>query len=463
MENSTRNTAAGIGLQSKPRLSARRAATIIEVLFSIFVVVVGLMGIASLFPLAARNAAESNASNNALTQGRIWLNDFLARGFNDHNGNTEKGTGYNWLWRNDDPNLATSPLAAYSKLGPTGTGTPTPINSNPNYTNPNGVGVRTWQQQSVCIDPMFMSDPDVVVGFNTGTGRTAGFRPAVFPYYEDGMNPTEDAAGPAINPWHAQPRMLRLSLGGGAGQIPRKLVNDLFVSRDDLATQLSDNDDTIPTTRVFSSGGSKSLTTGDYSWMATLSPEFTSSPLAATDAYVLSLVIMQRRDRQFIGSTLNPVPGVEDSKPNGERLLWVMPLSGDFVGGTGGRVRLISNKHVEHRLHVGDWIMLGKHYAATSVTQRFSVFRWFRIVATDAERRLDLLQNVVPTNPLWVGTDPYGNSAGQEVWTRDVVLEGPDWSFAGVTNVGGTAIMTPTTGTLVDNVVTVIERTINVD
>lgn len=51
---------------------ARRGATILEVLFAIFVVIVGLLGIASLIPLAARNAVESNAHNNAQSLGPRW-------------------------------------------------------------------------------------------------------------------------------------------------------------------------------------------------------------------------------------------------------------------------------------------------------------------------------------------------------------------------------------------------------
>ena len=45
-------------------------------------------------------------------------------------------------------------------------------------------------------------------------------------------------------------------------------------------------------------------------------------------------------------------------------------------------------------------------------------------------------------------TDPFGNSGATQVWSRDVVLEGPDWAFAG----------NPTTGALMSNVITVMDR-----
>lgn len=443
----------------------RAGATVLEVMFSIFVAVVGLMGIASLIPLAARNAEQSNASNNAVTQGKIWLNDFVARGFNDHDGMSVKGVGFNWLWRNDSVNPNT--LLAYSKLGPNG-GLPTATGSDAGHTSQSVL--RTWQQQSVCIDPVFMADSDVVLGFNSNNSRIGAYRSAVFPYYEDGYNPIEDSAANAgTNPWQDQPRMLRLSLGGGAGQIPAKMASDLFVSKDDLATIIDDSDNTIPASRIFAAGGTKSLTSGDYSWMATLSPEPSNFPTQVTNDYVLSLVVMQRRDKQFIDleptgagvvSTNPPVASDEESKPAGERYTWVVPLSGNFTGGTGGRIRLISNAYGDDELHVGDWIMLGKWYGInpTNALQRFSIFRWYRIIAMDEKPQTDFLSNVSPS-----GADPYGNSAGLEVWSRDVVVEGPDWDFTAGQTVGGNVVPTPTTGTVMGNVVTVIERRITVD
>ncbi|MCR9292220.1 MAG: hypothetical protein NXI32_05840, partial [bacterium] len=346
----------------------RAGATVLEVMFAIFVVIVGLMGIASLIPLAARNAEQSNAYNQSLAQGQIWLNDFLARGLNRPNSFTRRGSGFNWQWYNDTAfttgNNVPVPIGFYnfSKRGIQNT----PGNVIPNsFLTPTNsavtslAGARIWAQQSVCIDPVFMSDPDVIRSFNTGAARYNGYRASVFPYYEDGHNPIEDGFAPATNAWPDQPRMLRVTLGGNAGQIPNKLVKDLFVSRDDVATFISDDDKTIPASRLFSQGAVKSLTTGDYTWMATLTPEPVPTPSLTdtTTDYVLSLVILQRRDRQYLAPGTSPPPGQAESKPQGERLVWVQPLSGDFRGGNGGRVRLLSNQYVEDRVHVGDWIL----------------------------------------------------------------------------------------------------------
>ena len=62
----------------------RTAITLIEVLFAMLVAVVGLMGIASLLPLAARNARESNGFNFVQGAGQGWYQEFTARGLNEY-------------------------------------------------------------------------------------------------------------------------------------------------------------------------------------------------------------------------------------------------------------------------------------------------------------------------------------------------------------------------------------------
>lgn len=460
-----------LGNKNKKRVNVKRSrsrrlgATVLEVMFSIFVAIVGLMGIASIIPLAARNAEESNAHNNAITLGKIWTNDFVARGLLSPRSSSVKGYGYNWRWFNDQQMQAgnfTLPIGFHNfrRFGlenPVTGGLVSSTNITTNNSGSSGAaaGTHIWSHQSICIDPMFLSDPNVLRGINTGNSRIAGYRASRFPYYAEWQNPIHDAGAAALNPWADQPRMLRATLGGISSQIPAKLAKDLFQSKDDLSTVIIDDDKTIPAARMFAEGGVKALNDGDYSWMATLVPElapFFQQAINPTNDYILSVVIMQRRERQFLSSTTVPVPA--DDQPSGERLVWVQPLSGPFVGGTGGRVRLISNVQVDDSLHVGDWIMLGKNYLAItngSAQTYASIFRWYRITALDAEASQDFLGNVA--------TDPFHPSANnnQAIWYRDVVLEGPDWLF---NNVAG---VTPTTGTIMSDVVTVIERSVTLD
>jgi hypothetical protein len=139
--------------------------------------------------------------------------------------------------------------------------------------------------------------------------------------------------------------------------------------------------------------------------------------------------------------------------------VWVQPLSGNFVGGNGGRVRLISSGAASDRLFVGDWILLGRHFwfDVGNTDNRFAYFKWYRIVASDAEATRGALSTISTT-----GSDPYGSAAGSQVWSRDVVLEGPDFDFSPSVTLGGITVVTPTTGTLMTNVITVIDRTVDI-
>jgi hypothetical protein len=490
----------------KHNMPARDGTTILEVIFAIFVVIVGLLGIASIIPLAARNASDSNAHNNAQALGQRWFQGFFARGLYEHDGFTANGIGYNWQWFKDYPAGGVGPnFVNFEKSYQSGTGVPgigvgpganqSPVNSLSNTSGPGAIS-RIWGHQGVCIDPTFFTEPDVrqrlnahisAGGTGSGTSRVAGYRLAVFPYFDDGFNPVTDPYSPSDS-WQDQPRMMRVSLGFGAGmQVSRKLVEDVFASPDDLAitTYAQDpttgeqiKDDTFPATRIFQTdtGGTvtKPTAVGEYSWLATVSPaeprftqidtapKATAMALDTSTDYLISLVVMHRRDKQFIEPGVTPTAGSPDDKPAGERLVWVVPLSGNFSGGNGGRVRLIANAAVDDTLHIGDWIMLGKHYMVDGLdaTRRYAYFRWYRIIAVDQETKTGPLSALSPS-----GTDPYGAAAGQTVWARDVVLEGPDFNTSLTYTVppAGPSFITPMTGTLMQGVVTVVERSIRVD
>jgi hypothetical protein len=245
-------------------------------------VIVGLLGIASIIPLAARNASDSNAHNNAQALGQRWFQGFFARGLYEHDGFTANGIGYNWQWFKDyaaggvGPSFVNFEKSYQSAGGVPGIGVAggtnqSPVNSLSNSSAPSAIS-RVWGHEAVCIDPTFFTEPDVRQrvnahissgGAGVGTSRIAGYRLAVFPYFDDGFNPVTDPFAPSA-PWQDQPRMLRVSLGFGAGsQVSRKLIEDVFASPDDLAitTYLQDpvtgeriKDDSFPPTRIFLAG-----------------------------------------------------------------------------------------------------------------------------------------------------------------------------------------------------------------
>ncbi len=388
--------------------SHRTGATILEVMFAIFVVMVGLLGIASILPLAARNASDSNAHNNAQALGQRWFQNFSTFRLNEPNAFTTSQLGYDWVWFNGTASQRYS--KSYGGVGPT---------------------TSAWINQSICIDPIFFTEPDVRP---LNGGGVVPYQTAVFPYYADNYNPITDALNPS-DPLLRQPRMLRVTLGQ-MNPVSRKLIEDVFVSPDDIAASADETDKTLPAFRLWASANSgitKGLVSGQYSWLATLAPVEPVANVVLAELprdYLLSLVVMNRRDRQFV------VDAGDGSRPLGERLVAVVSLSGNFQNGTGGRIRISAHgaSSTSDTVRVGDWIMLGTNRLRDPVdnTRFFAKFRWYRIIGLSQESQR-------------VGDED------NFVWSRDLVLEGPDFEFGN-----------PVQGTLMSGVVTVVERNISI-
>ncbi len=437
--------------------------TVLEVLFAMVVAVVGLMGIASLLPVAARNARESNSFNFVQGAAQGWFSEVSTRGLNNYGG---------WKGLADYPPMIGFMPVAASRASGSVTQTASTITAQ--QIN------RVWSQQAICLDPYFFTDPivrssisqAVDVGGPGFSANIAAYRPAVFPYYQDGHNPVSDPFN-SLSPWQDQPRMVRVTLDAPLAtaipsalrQVDRKYVEMLFTANDDFATFADETQRDLPATRLFANAtntplpiAGKAISGREFSWMATMTPREPQAVTPATTSdvqseYSVSLVVFRSRDMSWVTPT-DISPGTVENKPAGERLVWVYPLSGNFERGSGGRVRLISNAAVNDSVHVGDWIMLGKHFLidTSAPLNRYAYFRWYRIVAVDADARLGTLGTFV------AGGDPYGAAMGSEVWVRDVAVEGPDWDFT--SPIAG--ITTPTTGTLMKNVITVIDRTTNI-
>lgn len=446
----------------------RRGITVIEVMFAMGIALVGLFGIASLLLLAGRQAGESNRASEGQAFSQDWYGEFSARGLN----NSAK-----WAWWND----ATPGMQWFSKT--LGASAETPSKGS------TALHSREYGRESVCLDPMFFAGRDL----NNTLTPSNWYRPSVFPYYQDRYNPTIDPAyvnGMAGLQWADQPRMLRVTWATPSASSPygpiaqtSRFLEQVFFSQDDYSVVLDEDKSVAPVrgTSFFEAQvPNQPLPLGrfaaesQYSWLATLSPtEPQNFATEATDLYTLSLVVINKRDRivydPAVTTPRNPgTPAVPTNTPQGERLTWVQTQSGNFSGGNGGRVRLISSDGVDPTVHVGDWVMLSKYYNFEAVAfgplvlRPNSVFRWYRVVAVESD------ETVGPLGTIAGGNDPYGQSPpNNQVWGQDVVLEGPDWSFSPtvVVDLGGgnsTTVQTPTTGTLIKGTVSVYERIVNV-
>lgn len=480
----------------RPRLghsALRRGVTLLEVMFATGIAMAGMLGIASLLLVAGRQASESNRSLESQTLAQDWYNELLTRGidnpaswvwYQDYTFNNGGTVGRQLRTFEKRPNPSQFPFLA--RL------THSVGSSTPNLLRPRG-------KMSVCIDPYFYSDRTIRSTLGSfGEGNDCWYRPAVFPYYQDGFNPMTDSefrmgttGGLA---WSDQPRMLRVSLGSPtSGVLNEKQVESMFASTNQITMLASEDDRTLPASRGYqalSSGGTapvlvpfKASYQPLYSWLATLSP-LEESNITSERFYTLSLAVVYQRDRLFVPPAfperISPLPQPE-GKPQGERLTWVVPLSGNFTGGSGGRVRLIASAGTDTSVSVGDWIMLSKHLSGSQrasgagdlAVEAYSAFRWYRVVATDEKAKevpfyttrtddQDSLDNS------GLSSDPFGNSNfGDNVWARDIVLDGPDWNFAGaapvqLANGTFTQMPSPTTGILVKGVVAVHERIIEI-
>lgn len=470
----------------------RTAVTVLEVLFATMVVVVGLIGIASIIPVAARNAQEAASHTSALNLGLSWADSFFARGLHRPSPNLAQGQ-MSWLWYRDfAPNnvrpgwedfyrsygtLSSNHQGRIGVSGPLFVESATFSDGNGNFNDPNR---RVWTRIPVCIDPYtFTSDSfQQRINLDPAASRLRSYRAAVFPYFNERYDPVLDPFSvPTLG--LDQPRMLRVTLAFGqtippaGGPYPRgsessrAMISSIFGSVDEL--QVDDSveldpavvdRDSRPASRFFVRAGGnqalKSLTDGRYTWMATVVP---SEPLlvevntvAKANAYIqrpaedclVSFVVMNRHSHEFVSPLAN---GATESQPTGERLVRVYPLSGNFQGGTGGRVRLIASDTVPSKLAVGDWLMLGRNYMLDATGRAYAYFRWYRVIGTSGDAEYGMLDQLrVAVDPGFpVANDPPATTG---VWARDVVLEGPDFAFG----------PTPTMATLVSGVVTVVER-----
>ncbi|RMF43379.1 MAG: hypothetical protein D6753_05310 [Planctomycetota bacterium] len=452
----------------------RRGVSVLEVLFATGIAVAGMLGIASLLLMAGRDASVANRATESQALARAWSAEFLTRGLHHPN---------RWIWYQDyvfppppasgvGPGwIPASKQLPFSMLGRRltfSTGSQPPLHELP------------MGKIAICIDPYFYAGRDLngTLG-NYTQPAPAGrhwYRPAVFPYYQDGTNPLVDptttigATGGLA--WTDQPRMLRVavpSTPGGLVPMVNAMVRQLFVSQDEVIVvgdqerKQAGFDASAPTMRRFqplsgSIPGEPSVAS-KYSWIATLSP-LEQNDASTESMYTLSLVVIFERERVFLPSVRTGGPNPLNT-PQGERLMWVQPQSGNFVGGNGGRVRLWFSSAMEEDVAVGDWIMLSKHVAATQtssspvIVQPYSIFRWYRVVAVDGD---------ATRMPPGSVTDPYGNNPPEDVWAVDVALEGPDWVFASPISVAptGSNLVAPTTGTLVKGAVAVYERVVEV-
>lgn len=379
----------------------RDGVTLIEVVFAIGVILIGLVGLMSVLPLAGSRARSSVALNTGTAVADAAFNRLIANG-----------------------------LLVPGRLFAADAGT-----------LQFATGITGSYSESLCIDP-------VQAAINPSAAAN-GYNPDYFPYYHLDHHPLLDPSRPSggSRTWTSnQPRLRRAGVqhaNGAALNLEEALK--LTESADDIPTDRPKDRSLnayVKGTAAITSGVlpyGKRLQTGEYSWIATLNPQSTR-PMERFAT--LSVVVFRNRDRGFI------FPSAEAADPEGnansERLALVTEMTG-FQGGAGGLVTLASSANTTANITENHWIMLSRFLPTPPGLQPQQVHRWYRIAGTDGDPELGAVEDF--------GITPAPN--GTKIWRRRVLLDGSDWSF-------DSTGAYPTFATIAQGVVSVTERLVRI-
>lgn len=402
----------------------RQAVTLIEVVFSIGVVLIGLLGLLSVLPLAGRRAQDAISLSVGPKFGEQVVSELQSK-------------RYLTSGRLRPIPATTSVTVANLSLTPT----PTPF----------------------CIDPMLAS--------STGTPPASlvnGYTVAFFPYYNTTHNPVADPS--TSSTWASQPRMQRVGITQ-----QRNVALYLGVAE---ALELAENSDDLILTRPEDrsvgaslrdgqvqarSGGleyGKRIPSGQYSWFATV------NPLPGGVYASVSVVVVKNRERAFNVPTVTTPPDDPEGNAISERLGYVTYGSG-FTGGAGGIVHVVSNGNTISRIRSDDWIMLSRNVSGTSAGPVWH--RWYRVVSVNGKAEEFVIDGTDSTDDTNLGAR-FSSGAGTEVWRHKLLLDGPDWEFGFVVDptvippverdYADNSYADNTYATIVEGVVSVTERVV---
>ncbi len=366
----SRTSACRRAVSYRARRSAPSGVSLLEVMFSIGVAMIGLVGVAALLPLAGVQTNKGERANTAARLGADAVRDFQVRSM---------GNPATWRWYDPSGNQFRPP---------------------------------TWTELadglSFCLDPRFVAQGAVAPADHSHRNG--------FPYIDDLYGPSVILSMPRIT--------LSPSPASAATDFMDRLQADqLFRSGDSLSFDLP-ADRTLGPRQVFSRAPNPSAlppeqrtplrrsTSGAYSWMATLVPRLDRVG-NLTDEYTLSVVVFWRR---VIDPTLT------NENVASERVVHVATLPSGvpaFYSGQpaigGGDVRLAARRNApgDLLLRAGDWVMLSGQKQRTGTLRDILVHKWYRVVNAGEEEPLEI-------------------PAGSGNWFRDVTLVGPDWDWQGL-------------------------------
>lgn len=349
-------------------LSSRPGLTLLEVLIAIFVMAVGLMGLAALIPVGRHDVLEGSKADRANACGRAAFRDVKVRG----------------LLKPDSTAANFKLLVGQQNQVPFGT-------------------------RSVCIDPLVIARAGLVPG--AGTVPALWYFPA--PLNTDTGDTTRNFAPPRMD------RVTVVAWPGSPGYLGYQAAERIFTCQDDVQFALN-NDETKRPNPVWSDN--RLQPKGDYSWIAT------AVPISGTQ-FIVSVAVFYKRNTAVDSSFATAVAGNDATDLNdfaAERTVFAEFLSGGIgVGGGDVRLRLPdanaslgSSPDESHFTPVrpNTWLLLS---GTTNTTPPSTFYGWYRVISVsqraDEQKGPELAQ---------VQKGPGGGN--QFEWYVDVTLDGSD-------------------------------------
>jgi type II secretory pathway pseudopilin PulG len=388
-----------------PAVPRRAGFSLLEVLISIFVILVGLLGIVAIIPVGNLAMVQATRADRTGTSGRGALREVQIRRMLDSS-----------TWRHARNGL--------------------PVE----FDTATGIAVLD-NRASFCIDPLYIARNCQWSG-----GYVVPNDIYKFPYTAadtDG-DPSFNGA-PAEQCW--MPRVtLQWWTGTPAPSVQESLFDRVFTWRDDKLFPIPDDRENRP--QALYDATDFPLFEGKCSWMATVMPMprapdlpaatglFHANPFPAFNAanrrlYEVSVVVFYNKTGRDFASPANADP----DQP-AERIA-VASVLGNGIGGGDVELKLVDPATPATYLNVkaGDWLMLCGRNSPITMT---NVHKWYKVVAVD---------EVDPSNPR----------------SRYVTLAGPDWNTAWCLDLDGDTTYPDAQAVLVNGVSGVYTQTIELD
>lgn len=439
--------------------SARRGLSLTEVLIAMGILTLGLLGVASVFPVGSYYMQKAEVSDKSSAIAQSVFNDIMARGMLNPRAwyvmtpmstpNPPQKTGaWNTIFLAADGKY--SPSATY-KLG--------------TFTRPFAAALaEALNQPTTALDPMnrqllakqfgsaFVIDPlgvSLMALRNGGAPATSSAwvhgPAALFPgtaYLENGFYTKLSPAAAAWAPWSGNDaflwpiRRVTFRQPSNGWQMDPTVAEHYFRGSDDLTVDFPARDDRPGMqnwdTKVSNAGDTVPLArkwTGDYSWIVTVTPPTNAARDGMTTnpegfAYDVSVVVFYKRLLPDNAEAIFQPPATavtyQAAMGAGERAVKASVMSTGLNGGElllsdWGDAKDINGKPISafDQLKSGQWIMLCGPHPNSSMSEPRMVLKWYQVVSIEP----------ATSAAGWY----YDSTPGAD--QRIVTVRGPEWPW----------------------------------